>query len=331
MRQERIRYLDSLRGIAAIAVVFQHVVETIISADPASRPILHTVFLDLLNLGWCGVALFFLIGGFVIPFSFKTPGPGRGFVISRFFRLYPAYWLSLAVALAIFPQLTGESFSIPRILANVTMVQAVFAQRVVIASYWTLFIELAFYALCVGLFVTHFLSDWRALIRAILAGLALSLAVAAVARLRGNHFPSNVALNLSLMFLGTLMRRAWLEQDMGAKRYVAIVIAICGAVVPVIQWLTPEHTDLPVTALTFCLAYCLSLAIFISAVKLHLPTGRTLVASGRRSCDRTATPKAGGERPSMLSDLLARARIESAAIPKAQWKQFIFENRFGLC
>ena len=172
----RIDYLDGLRGIAAIAVVLQHLAERILLADPASRPILQPAFLDLFNAGRFGVALFFLISGFVIPFSFKEPRPLLRFAVSRFFRLYPAYWLSLALALLIFPPLTGESYSIQRIVANITMAQAAFGQRDVIGAYWTLFIELAFYGLCMGLFATRLLSDWRAVIAAIFAALGISFA-----------------------------------------------------------------------------------------------------------------------------------------------------------
>ena len=90
--------------------MLQHVAERIIFADPASGSILRPAFLDLFNAGRFGVALFFLISGFVIPFSFKEPRPLLRFALSRFFRLYPAYWLSLMLALLIFPPLTGESY-----------------------------------------------------------------------------------------------------------------------------------------------------------------------------------------------------------------------------
>ncbi len=276
----RIDYLDGLRGIAAIAVVLQHMAQLIITADPASRPILQPAFLDLFNAGRFGVALFFLISGFVIPFSFKEPRPVLRFGISRFFRLYPAYWLSLAVALLIFPPLTGESYSISRIIANTTMAQAAFGQRDVIGVYWTLFIELTFYILCVGLFATRLLSDYRALIVAVFVGLSISLAVATYASLRGSHLPANVPLNLALMFLGTLMRRAWLERDMAAKRWLVPITAIWATLVPPILWLTPGQVDMPITPLSFCVAYWLALGLFCAAAKLNVPKGKVFRVLG---------------------------------------------------
>jgi peptidoglycan/LPS O-acetylase OafA/YrhL len=276
----RIDYLDGLRGIAAIAVVLQHLAERILLAAPASRSILQPAFLDLFNAGRFGVALFFLISGFVIPFSFREPRPLLRFAVSRFFRLYPAYWLSLALALLIFPSLTGESYSIARITANITMVQAAFGQRDVIGAYWTLFIELAFYGLCMGLFATRLLSDWRAVVAAIFAALAISFAVAAYASLHGSHLPANVPLNIALMFLGTLMRRAWLEQDMGAKRWVGAVSLVWAILVPPILWLTPSQPDMPITPLSFCIAYWLALGLFVAASKLKVPKGRAFVWLG---------------------------------------------------
>ncbi len=236
--------------------------------------------MDLFNAGRFGVALFFLISGFVIPFSFKEPRPLLRFAISRFFRLYPAYWLSLALALLIFPSLTGESYSILRVVANTTMAQAAFGQRDVIGAYWTLFIELAFYGLCMGLFATRLLSDWRAVVAAILVALGISFAVAAYASLRGSHLPANVPLNLGLMFLGTLMRRAWLTQDMGAKRWVVPISLVWAALMPPILWLTPSQPDMPITPVSFCVAYWLALSLFIVASKFNLPKGRGVIWLG---------------------------------------------------
>ena len=50
-----------------------------------------------INAGRLGVVLFFAISGFVIPFSIKLAHryPVREFLLTRFFRLYPAYWLSI--------------------------------------------------------------------------------------------------------------------------------------------------------------------------------------------------------------------------------------------
>ncbi len=43
-----------------------------------------------INFGAFGVALFFLISGFVIPLSFQSYGR-LDFLVARFFRIYPTY------------------------------------------------------------------------------------------------------------------------------------------------------------------------------------------------------------------------------------------------
>jgi peptidoglycan/LPS O-acetylase OafA/YrhL len=101
--------------------------------------------------GWIGVQIFFVISGVVIANSAAQATPLR-FLRSRFLRLYPAAWLVaivnvgllLAVPLPVFgamgiwvdPSLKALSFSLG--LAGTTFLTS---------AYWTLPIELAFYAL----------------------------------------------------------------------------------------------------------------------------------------------------------------------------------------
>ena len=101
--------------------------------------------------GWIGVQIFFVISGVVIANSAARATPLQ-FLRSRFLRLYPAAWLVaivnfgllLAVPLPVFgtmgvwvdPSLKALSFSLG--LAGTTFLTS---------AYWTLPIELAFYAL----------------------------------------------------------------------------------------------------------------------------------------------------------------------------------------
>ena len=76
MARGRIAYIDGLRGIAALAVVARHSSEVIVTARPADDHVATAagfLFSETINFGRFGVVLFFMISGFVIPFSFKPP------------------------------------------------------------------------------------------------------------------------------------------------------------------------------------------------------------------------------------------------------------------
>src|SRR4051794_36699042 len=113
MPQQRIDYLDGLRGVAATLVLIGHAAEE--TCATVSAPTLDRI-LDYVGFGRIGVVAFFCVSGFVIPFSFRPPDAVRNFAISRFFRLYPAYWLSLALFLALSAAL-GHTFAPAQVAA----------------------------------------------------------------------------------------------------------------------------------------------------------------------------------------------------------------------
>jgi peptidoglycan/LPS O-acetylase OafA/YrhL len=83
------------------------------------------------------------------------------------------------------------------------------------------------------------------------------------------------------MFLGTLIRNAWLEQNLAARRWLVPMIVLWAVAVPVVQWLTPGQTDImPITPLSFCMAYWAALSAFLVAARLNRPTGRILIGLG---------------------------------------------------
>jgi peptidoglycan/LPS O-acetylase OafA/YrhL len=81
---------------------------------------LKTIGLDYFDWGRFGVVLFFLISGFVIPYSFSGQAPLRKFVVSRLFRLYPAFWLSVLGTVAVI-YFSGGIINVRQVLANLSM------------------------------------------------------------------------------------------------------------------------------------------------------------------------------------------------------------------
>ena len=151
----RFAFLDAVRAVAAFAVVLEHVGEIF----PATREWLITDF----SPGRAGVFAFFIVSGFVIPFSLERSNNLVKFWINRFFRLYPLYWSSLiaaCVVYAILPKAVSHSFPfVQRLpgsaLANVTMLQDLLREPHAVGAYWTLTFELFFYVLLSILFAAR--------------------------------------------------------------------------------------------------------------------------------------------------------------------------------
>jgi peptidoglycan/LPS O-acetylase OafA/YrhL len=166
----RYDHIDSLRGIAALMVILLHATEAFHAYLP-ERPI-SAIFTDVVmkyDFGRAGVVLFFAISGFVIPGSLRRDDPWSVFPLRRFLRLYPAYWVSLAMGLVFVHWLWGRHPGLLQIAANVTMLQQYFGLEDVLGIYWTLQVELAFYVFCFCLCSLGILADGR-----VLAGIALA-------------------------------------------------------------------------------------------------------------------------------------------------------------
>ncbi|MBB5937369.1 acyltransferase family protein [Streptomyces zagrosensis] len=143
----RLYVLDGLRLLAALMVVLFHYVALYGGWDSnpsALFPSLH----PFARYGWLGVEIFFLISGFVICMS--TWGRSLGdFVVSRVSRIYPAYWAAVlltAGVVSLWPQVRTVA-GWGEVLTNLTMFQQGLGVSDVDGVYWTLFIELKFYAL----------------------------------------------------------------------------------------------------------------------------------------------------------------------------------------
>ncbi|WP_181905683.1 acyltransferase family protein [Microbacterium bovistercoris] len=140
----RFRELDGLRGLAALAVVASHYTGSYNAPYPSDP----NSFFDAWWGGY-GVQLFFLISGFVILFSARRIRVPFDFVSSRLSRLYPAYWISLLIAVVVGASIAMPlvPLSPPVIAANLTMIQRWFLVPNVNDVYWTLAVEMQFYVL----------------------------------------------------------------------------------------------------------------------------------------------------------------------------------------
>ncbi|HLS64244.1 MAG TPA: acyltransferase [Ruania sp.] len=147
-RRGRLRAMDALRLLAALAVVLFHFTTRDHGRWGAQLP--HEVFPALSHVvryGYAGVHLFFTISGFVILMSVWGRSP-RQFVASRISRLYPAFWVAVLATATLrwwWPAFSGRS--IREVLANLTMFHEPFGIPSVDGVYWTLWVEMQFYLL----------------------------------------------------------------------------------------------------------------------------------------------------------------------------------------
>ena len=115
MQNQKIEFANTLRGFAALSVIVSHyygvfwssraAVETLtnspalpLETHPVPYHILWLHLFPLFNWGAYGVALFFIISGFVIPFSLRKMG-WVSFTVNRILRIMPTYIVGFTITL----------------------------------------------------------------------------------------------------------------------------------------------------------------------------------------------------------------------------------------
>jgi peptidoglycan/LPS O-acetylase OafA/YrhL len=190
----RLAWLDVLRGLAALAVVFNHFGYFV-------PPNLNNPVYQWINPGDYGVFVFFLISGYIVPASLERKGSVRTFWVSRLFRLYPLYVLAVAIAVTLFlvhmGGLRGEGADPETsILSQMLMMSNVMAGQNLPNVVWSLSYEMIFYLLLTALFMAR--------VHKRSSRYALGFGVAAVA-------------------LGGLLPQAYFTNNLWSPRIIALV------------------------------------------------------------------------------------------------------------
>ena len=240
----RLAWLDVLRGLAALAVVFDHISYYVL------QHVRHIVY-HWFDPGNYGVFVFFIISGYIVPASLERKGSVRTFWVSRLFRLYPLYLLAVGIAVALyfarFGSIRGEnSDPATSVLSQLLMMSNVLDGKNLPNVVWSLSYEMVFYLLLTALFIARVLkrSSWYALGFAVAAVVGITL----LAFNSGWIWPWEALSILALMFTGTMFYRA--EQGQYPwRRAIAIGVTVFGLAIAAGLWHSrawglPAHAEL---------------------------------------------------------------------------------------
>jgi peptidoglycan/LPS O-acetylase OafA/YrhL len=144
--------LDGLRGCAALSVLAFHVFNTTAPDWASGQPAAVRWFAS--NLGQNGVSCFFVLSAFLLGMPFLRAAIGLGgrvdvhrYARARFLRLFPAWWIVLAVMAALWrPWVIGDPLALLQYAGLQQNYNPRLAQHVVPQA-WTLGIEISFYVL----------------------------------------------------------------------------------------------------------------------------------------------------------------------------------------
>ncbi|AFM02593.1 putative acyltransferase [Bernardetia litoralis DSM 6794] len=151
IKKEKINAIDSLRGIAALMVCVFH-----LTNNPNFLP-KENILREIGQYGWTGVEIFFIISGFVIPYSMYKAEYElkniKNFLLRRITRIEPPYLVSiiLVVVLAyistLSPYYRGTGFEIDffNLFLHVGYLNIFTDYPFYSPVYWTLAIEFQYY------------------------------------------------------------------------------------------------------------------------------------------------------------------------------------------
>ncbi len=159
MLKSKLPILDFLRGIAAVGVLLHHTV-----VNRSFEWDTNSIFYQIGMLGRGGVETFFVISGFIIPYSMYKAGytlrDFKPFFVKRFIRIEPPYLASIVLVLALgyistlSPLYKGGPFELDfvNILTHIGYLNQYFDKAYINIVYWTLGIELQYYILIALIF-----------------------------------------------------------------------------------------------------------------------------------------------------------------------------------
>jgi peptidoglycan/LPS O-acetylase OafA/YrhL len=265
-------FLDYLRAVAAWLVVWDHLANHLPEAFghhfvPSQwvRDNITGPLGIIQDFGWFGVALFFLISGFIISDRAAVESPYK-FVVRRVLRIYPM--VTLAVLLSMALGLPTVRPTLGQVLLNFSLLNYLIVPQVVLLGVaWTLIIEVVFYAITA---LTQFMrgSPHRIAVNLVFSALVIWK--------RGAYGPdfallATVASYLPVLVMGQIVYW-WLEKKRLSWIWgFAYLGAACGVFLYGLRAIQPGF--LPVTN-SYFISVAYAFLLFIALMHIKLPQWR---------------------------------------------------------
>lgn len=152
--RQRVDFLDGLRGVAIVLVILFHAYARWPELVPYGDA--YAGF-ALFRFGWLGVELFFLISGFVIFLTLEKTANFPDFMTRRWLRLFPAMLICSVLVFAsaaLFPERPAGAPHWRDLLPGLSFIEPWWwqvalrsPQHVLEGAFWSLFVEVRFYAI----------------------------------------------------------------------------------------------------------------------------------------------------------------------------------------
>lgn len=264
----RVKYLDGLRGIAILLVIFFHAYN-----GENIRILPHDSDFPIIKFGWLGVELFFLLSGFVIFMTLDKTSNFKSYLYKRWLRLFPAMLIASVLiysTFGLFPDrphgippnllsiLPGLTFTLPSWWSSLLGVDV----QILEGSFWSLYVEFKFYIIA-G--ITYYLFG-RKFLAPILVGLfvfsALIQSLSSTFDFQVFHLMQKVSSALDLKHFGWFAAGSLFYTYHQTKQnkwfYYALILAVFSSIT--IRRASPDFSlDIFIGALMITLLFASSL------------------------------------------------------------------------
>lgn len=272
----RLYGLDALRGAAALCVAYSHLIAKM-KRDGYLDELTGYLFMTtktVLDIGKASVLVLFALSGYFIVSGLYNnrrtfERPMAAFVYQRFFRLFPLYWLSLLLGVMFPWDDPARLYSVLLVAVNATMLQGFFLVENVIGLYWTLQIEITFYALCLALFALNLCGSARRDLLFLILQYCFTLLLAYLRYSLEIKLPVALPLMVSVCFLGALWKGTDNGRSRDTGRYAWVAVGLFYLfLLPICLLAYSRDTGLAETWYRYFVSYSVGTAIFLAATRM---------------------------------------------------------------